>query len=110
MGINLGSFIATLITGWLVKDYGWHWGFGVGGLGMLLALLIFRFYTIPLMRSYDKDAGLDSCWDRPMIKRKNVGKWVSTILIAVCVIVALVAMGVIPFNPVEIARRCPLII
>ncbi|CAM3814055.1 peptide MFS transporter [Xenorhabdus thuongxuanensis] len=104
MGINLGSLIAALITGWLVKDYGWHWGFGVGGLGMLLALLIFRFYTVPLMRSYDKEAGLDSCWDRPMIKRKNVGKWLSAILIAVCVIVAFVAMGVIPFNPVKVAN------
>ncbi|OTA21144.1 Di/tripeptide permease [Xenorhabdus beddingii] len=104
MGINLGSLIAALITGWLVKNYGWHWGFGVGGLGMLVALLIFRFYTVPLMRSYDKEAGLDSSWDRPMIERKNVGKWVSAIAMITCMVVALVTMGVIPFNPVKVAN------
>ncbi|MEQ1964799.1 peptide MFS transporter [Xenorhabdus khoisanae] len=104
MGINLGSFIATLITGWLVKDYGWHWGFGVGGLGMLAALLIFRFYTVPLMRRYDKEAGLDSSWDRPMVRRKHVGKWVCAIAMTVSAIVALVIMGAIPFNPVKVAN------
>ncbi len=26
MGINLGSFVAPLITGFLIKDYGWHLG------------------------------------------------------------------------------------
>lgn len=26
MGINLGSFIAPLISGWLIKTHGWHWG------------------------------------------------------------------------------------
>ncbi|MDX7999306.1 peptide MFS transporter [Xenorhabdus sp. Reich] len=104
MGINLGSLIAALLTGWLVKDYGWHWGFGVGGLGMLVALLIFRFYTIPLMRSYDEEAGLDSSWDRPMVKRKNVGKWVGAIAVTICAIVTLVTMGVIPFNSVKVAN------
>ena len=40
----MGSFIAPLITGLLARDYGWHLGFGIGGLGMLIALLIFRFW------------------------------------------------------------------
>ncbi|CEE93841.1 putative Alkaline phosphatase [Xenorhabdus nematophila str. Anatoliense] len=104
MGINLGSLIAALITGWLVKNYSWHWGFGVGGLGMLFALLIFRFYTVPLMRRYDKEAGLNSSWDRPMVKHKHVGKYVSAILITACVMIACVIMGVIPFNPVKVAN------
>ncbi|PHM40276.1 hypothetical protein Xmau_02032 [Xenorhabdus mauleonii] len=104
MGINLGSLIAALITGWLVKDYGWHWGFGVGGLGMLVALLIFRFYTIPSMRRYDQEVGQDSSWERPMVKRKNVGKWVSMVAIAIIAIVALVIVDVIPFDPVKIAN------
>ena len=33
MGINIGSFIAPLISGWLIKSHGWHWGFGIGGSG-----------------------------------------------------------------------------
>lgn len=41
MGINLGSFLATLICGWLGENYGWNYGFGVAGIGMLLGLITF---------------------------------------------------------------------
>jgi POT family proton-dependent oligopeptide transporter len=41
MGINLGSFSATLLCGWLGETFGWRYGFGVAGIGMLLGLLTF---------------------------------------------------------------------
>ncbi|MDM3872674.1 peptide MFS transporter [Porticoccus sp. W117] len=41
MGINLGSFIATLLCGWLGETYGWGYGFGLAGIGMVLGLIIF---------------------------------------------------------------------
>lgn len=41
MGINLGSFLATLICGWLGETYGWGYGFGAAGIGMLLGLVTF---------------------------------------------------------------------
>jgi proton-dependent oligopeptide transporter, POT family len=41
MGINLGSFIGVLIAGYLGETYGWSWGFGAAGVGMLLGLLVF---------------------------------------------------------------------
>ena len=41
MGINLGSFLATLICGWLGETYGWNYGFGAAGIGMLLGLVTF---------------------------------------------------------------------
>lgn len=41
MGINLGSFIATLLCGWLGETYGWSYGFGAAGVGMLLGLFTF---------------------------------------------------------------------
>ncbi len=41
MGINLGSFIATLLCGWLGETYGWRYGFGVAGIGMTLGLISF---------------------------------------------------------------------
>jgi POT family proton-dependent oligopeptide transporter len=40
-GINLGSFVATLICTWLGESYGWGYGFGAAGLGMLLGLFTF---------------------------------------------------------------------
>jgi proton-dependent oligopeptide transporter, POT family len=41
MGINLGAFIATLICGGLGEHYGWGYGFGAAGIGMLIGLIIF---------------------------------------------------------------------
>ena len=35
MGINIGAFIAPLVCGWLGVSYGWHYGFGAAGIGML---------------------------------------------------------------------------
>lgn len=41
MGINIGGFVAPLLCGWLGREYGWHYGFGLAGLGMLIGLLFF---------------------------------------------------------------------
>ena len=41
VGINLGGFLAPLICGTLGELYGWHWGFGAAGVGMLAGLLIY---------------------------------------------------------------------
>ena len=41
MGINIGGFAAPLLCGWLGRTYGWHYGFGLAGIGMLIGLLFF---------------------------------------------------------------------
>ncbi|MFT6748773.1 MAG: POT family proton-dependent oligopeptide transporter [Flavobacterium sp.] len=41
MGINLGSFLATLICVWLGETYGWSYGFGAAGVGMFFGLITF---------------------------------------------------------------------
>ncbi|MFY0628205.1 MAG: peptide MFS transporter [Reichenbachiella sp.] len=43
MGINLGSFCATLLCGYLGENYGWGYGFGAAGIGMFLGLLVFQW-------------------------------------------------------------------
>ena len=43
MGINLGSFLATIICVWLGEEYGWSYGFGAAGVGMLLGLVTFVY-------------------------------------------------------------------
>jgi POT family proton-dependent oligopeptide transporter len=39
--INLGAFVAPLVTGALGKAYGWHVAFAFAGVGMLLGLIIY---------------------------------------------------------------------
>ena len=41
MGINIGSFTATLLCGWLGETFGWGYGFGAAGIGMLVGLATF---------------------------------------------------------------------
>jgi len=41
MGINIGGWIAPLLCGWLAYEYGWHYGFGLAGVGMLTGLIVF---------------------------------------------------------------------
>lgn len=41
MGINLGSLFATLIVGYVGETYGWNYGFGIAGIGMLFGLVAF---------------------------------------------------------------------
>jgi POT family proton-dependent oligopeptide transporter len=56
MGINIGAFLAPLVTGYLAQSEGWraqltawglnpatswHWGFGAAGVGMTLGLVVY---------------------------------------------------------------------
>ncbi len=43
MGINIGSFTATLLCGWLGETYGWGYGFGAAGIGMFFGLIFFLY-------------------------------------------------------------------
>jgi POT family proton-dependent oligopeptide transporter len=50
MGINLGGFFSPLVCGTLGQVYGWHYGFGAAGIGMLLGLGVYHFgrHLLPL--------------------------------------------------------------
>ncbi|NND66778.1 MAG: peptide MFS transporter [Halioglobus sp.] len=41
MGINIGAFTATLLCGYLGETYGWGYGFGAAGIGMVIGLITF---------------------------------------------------------------------
>ena len=41
VAINIGAFIAPIVTGSLAAIYGWHTGFGFAGFGMLVGLAIY---------------------------------------------------------------------
>ena len=44
MGINLGSFLSSIFCGYLGIKYGWKYGFGLAGIGMLAGLVTFLIY------------------------------------------------------------------
>jgi len=43
MGVNAGAFFGMMLCGYLAEKVGWHWGFGLAGIFMLLGTLQFWF-------------------------------------------------------------------
>ncbi len=43
MGINIGAFLTPLTCGTIGELEGWHYGFSLAGIGMLIGLIIFWF-------------------------------------------------------------------
>ncbi len=43
MGINIGAFFAALVCGTLGQKFGWHYGFGAAGVGMMVGLVVYHF-------------------------------------------------------------------
>jgi proton-dependent oligopeptide transporter, POT family len=71
VGINLGAALGAIVAGWLGQTYGWSYGFGAAGIGMLLGLLVFIWGKPLLMgrgepthpaRLKEKVAGISFEW------------------------------------------------
>ena len=43
MGINLGAAAASIIVGYVGEKIGWHYGFGLAGIGMALGMIIYLY-------------------------------------------------------------------
>ncbi len=41
IGINIGAATAPLLVGYIGEVYGWHYGFGLAGIGMLLGQVVY---------------------------------------------------------------------
>ena len=41
IGINVGAFFASLIVGYVGEKIGWHYGFGLAGIGMAIGMMIY---------------------------------------------------------------------
>jgi POT family proton-dependent oligopeptide transporter len=42
MGVNLGAGLAPLLCGYIGENFGWHYGFGLAGVGMVAGLVTFQ--------------------------------------------------------------------
>jgi len=41
IGINIGAFLSALIVGYVGENIGWHYGFGLAGIGMLIGMIVY---------------------------------------------------------------------
>ena len=63
IGINIGAFLSSLIVGLVAYYYGWHYGFGLAGIGMLLGQAVYiwgqKYLTHVGNFIGDKSSGVD---------------------------------------------------
>lgn len=96
MGINLGAFLGPIVCGWLAVVWGWHWGFGAAGVGMVLGLIQFR-----VSRGLLAGAGSQPGNPTPLHGVERFGLAGGSV--ASCSLVLLGLAGVVKFNPTAIA-------
>ncbi len=63
VGISIGATIAPLVCGTLGELYGWHYGFGAAGIGMLVGLVIY----LSGLKYMPPDAALRADGQRPKL-------------------------------------------
>ena len=105
MGINTGAFAGQIVTGLLGEKYGWHWGFGAAGVGMLIGLGLFALRS----RRTLGNLGLEISRDPDPIKQSRQEKWMKLALAAglglLVLVIVLAATGMVTLNPQAIGRN-----
>ncbi|GAA4835238.1 peptide MFS transporter [Algivirga pacifica] len=69
IGINLGAFLAPLACGSIAATYGWHWGFGLAGIGMAFGQIVYMWgqkYLQGVGESLNTDQNLKAANDKPL--------------------------------------------
>jgi len=76
VAINVGATVAPLICGTLGELYGWHYGFGAAGIGMLVGIVIY----LSGLRHMPVDRASDAAAGRPRLAPGD-GKVIGAILV-----------------------------
>ncbi|MFT4252575.1 MAG: peptide MFS transporter [Caulobacter sp.] len=73
VGLNLGALLAPIICGALGEIYGWHWGFGAAGIGMLIGLAVYliggRYLPVEPPRTRAAKTRSATVWTRDSARR-----------------------------------------
>jgi POT family proton-dependent oligopeptide transporter len=82
MGINVGAFLAPLVTGFLAQHsrfreflaaqgfdpaHSWHWGFAAAGVGMVLGLIVFVVFGRGLRAVGPPPVRAPGAWRKPVL-------------------------------------------
>lgn len=81
MGINVGAALAPILCGWLAVEFGWHYGFGAAGIGMMLGLVVF---WNGIKTNVFEDKGTPP--DEALLDRTYLGLKLSTLIPVACLL------------------------
>lgn len=109
MGINIGAFIAPLITGYLGEGIHWHYGFAAAGVGMLMGLIQYKWtekYLGDIGTAPEKTADPEK--QQQQFDRIRRGLWITAGLLVAAFVA--ISSGWITINPVSVANASGIII
>ncbi len=105
VGINSGAFAGQIMTGFLGETIGWHWGFGIAGVGMLAGLAWFALNASKTLGNL----GLDIVRDPDPVKQASQQRIMKVALAIGLGLLALVfvlaAMETIHLDPQAIGKN-----
>ncbi len=105
MGINVGAFFGQIVTGFLGEKYGWHFGFGAAGVGMLIGLITFSIMAKKTLGSL----GLEPTRNPDPVKQAKQVRTMKLILVVglaiLALVIALAATGMLPLNAQVIGQN-----
>ncbi|KJV55151.1 H+ symporter family protein [Orientia chuto str. Dubai] len=91
VSVNLGGALASISCGYIAHLYGWNYGFGLAGLGMIISLITFIKFQDTL-----GNKGLSS--NPILINKRILGIKVFGIVLASCFLLALIASAMLIFS------------
>jgi POT family proton-dependent oligopeptide transporter len=68
IGINLGAFLGAIIVGAVAAKYGWHYGFGLAGIGMAIGQIVYM-YGIKYLGKVGEFLGSADSPDKDLLKK-----------------------------------------
>ena len=96
LGINAGVIISPLIVGTLGQspNFGWHWGFGAAGVGMLISLAIYIAGQKYLPADhFEPQGGKNRVRPKVAITRSD---WLA--ILAIVLLIPVMAFAIVPNN------------
>jgi POT family proton-dependent oligopeptide transporter len=68
IGINLGAFLGALIVGAVAAKYGWHYGFGLAGIGMAIGQIVYM-YGLKYLGTVGEFLGKEDSPNKDLLKK-----------------------------------------
>lgn len=104
IGINLGGGMGPLLCGYIGETYGWHWGFGLATIGMLMGLAVF---VAPnrVTQALILITAVGSSLALIFYNAGDINSWISSVFVAIALSTAAVA-AIIALSRGGLPKEC----
>ncbi len=110
MGINTGAFLGQLVTGTLGEKFGWHWGFGAAGVGMLVGVLYFRWRAPLTLGPIGTEPSKDADPAKQDAQVRTIKIAIGAFFAVLFAVIVAAATGMVTLNPQSIGEKMTVVL